>query len=117
MSRNFILGNGKEGILACAKCLIDESKICKKVYDPTDVLEIKDNRIGQNGLSGISLIGRVYQATGNSIFENIRRGIMIQSMSSAQVLYNDIYENKFGGILVGHYYLATIQVEDNIIID
>jgi parallel beta-helix repeat protein len=62
---------------------------------------IRHNIISHNGLSGILLNGGIYDLYGNQILDNWLWGIMVKSQSSANIISNDIFENKCGGIRIG----------------
>jgi parallel beta-helix repeat protein len=45
------------------------------------------------------------------------RGIMVKSQSSANIINNDIFENKCGGIRIGINYSASVILDGNTIRD
>lgn len=76
-----------------------------------------NNDIGQNGLSCISCDGYFVEIKGNRIFSNHYWGMMVKTRSSANILNNDIFENKCDGIRNDQNYTATVIIDGNTIRD
>ncbi|XP_063405158.1 uncharacterized protein LOC134688391 [Mytilus trossulus] len=115
IEENIIQGNGAEGIWCGG--VLDSHESPKMNETGASRAVIIDNDIGQNGLCGVSCDGCFVEIKGNRIFSNHLWGTMVKSRSSAYILNNDIFDNKCGGIRIGHNYTASVIIDGNTIRD
>jgi tetratricopeptide (TPR) repeat protein len=115
LERNIIENNNNEGIWCGGSAKNDNPffDIPKEVSKAV----IRHNIISHNGLSGILLNGGIYDLYGNKILDNWLWGIVVKSQSSANIINNDIFENKCGGIRIGINYSASVILDGNTIHD
>ncbi|CAG2199185.1 unnamed protein product [Mytilus edulis] len=115
ISGNKIQGNGAEGVWCGG--ILDQLEKLKMNEEGASRAVLCDNIIRQNGLSGLSLDGGYYEVKGNRIYANLLWGMMVKSRSYSYILNNEIFENKCGGIRIGHNYTAAVFIDGNTLRD
>ncbi|CAC5411598.1 unnamed protein product [Mytilus coruscus] len=115
IKENIIQENGAEGIWCGG--ILDSNESPQMNETGASRVVLIDNHIGQNGLSGVSCDGGFFEIKGNRIFSNHLWGMMVKTRSSAYILNNEIFDNKCGGIRIGHNYTASVIIDGNTIKD
>ncbi|XP_071133358.1 uncharacterized protein [Mytilus edulis] len=115
IEENIIQGNGAEGILSGR--VLDSNESLQMNERCQNRVVLINNHIGQNGLCGVSCDGGFFEIKGNRIFANHLWGMFVKMQSNAFILNNEIFDNKCGGIRIGHNHTARVIIDGNTIRD
>ena len=127
-TENNVYGNTTHGFLIGPEpgcCLISNNQIFENhkegVYVANNKREalvtVDGNDIHHNMAFGLSLTDCHLSISNNKIFENGFWGILCITRTSAKIMGNAIFGNKWGGIFIGINFCGKVSINSNVIRD